>query len=225
MTKPTFPRLRRHFVAFSLLLLTPALFAQTSRPATTRSTTATKPAIDRSSPEKTWTALCNSVKAGDVGAFRACYYNKNEVCTLFMNAYSDLVVTSFQLATAMAPMGADGQAMANDLQSAYTDMVKTGQNRKTTITGDTAKWTRTHGNERLSAEEFMLFKKVGTDWLVDTEQSLNLDTAEGRKSAEDFVTSSAPTLKALKSVLADIRAKKITTVAQVKARLAIQPKP
>jgi hypothetical protein len=210
----------RHLVILSLLLLTPVLSAQTTRSTTTRSTPSTKPAVDRSSPEKTWTALCNSVKAGDLAAFRACYYNKNEVCTLFMNTYSDLVVTSFQLATAMAPMGADGTDMVKALTSAYSDMIKSGQNRKTIITGDTAKWTKTVRDEKGVTEETMHFKKVGNDWLVDTEQLLNLDTAKGRQAAEEFIATSAPTLKALKAVLADIQAKKITTVAQVRARLS-----
>jgi hypothetical protein len=186
-------------------------------------TPATKPAVDRSAPDKTWAALCAAVKAGDLAAFRACCYNKNEISTLFMDAFSDTLVTTFQLAAAMAPLGADGQAMAKDLQSTYDDLVKTGQNRKAVINGDSAKWVQTVASEKLVAEQVMYFKKVGKEWLLDTEMSYNLNAADGRKAAEDFIAGSAPTLKALKSVIADIKAKRITTVAQVRARLSTAP--
>jgi hypothetical protein len=218
--------MRTHHFALALLtalIISPAFAAQPSTRPATKPATATKSAIDRSSPEKTWTALCNSVKAGDLAAFRACYYNKNEICSLFMNSYSDTVITSFQLANAVTPMGADGIAMAKTLQAEYNDMVKSGQNRKTTITGDTAKWVQTLTSEKVVAEQTMYFKKVGNDWLIDTEQSLNLNTAEGRKGAEDFIASAEPTVKALKTVIADIQAKRITTVAQVRARMSIKP--
>jgi hypothetical protein len=178
------------------------------------------PVVDRSSPDKTWAALCAAVKAGDLKAFRACCYNKNEVSTLFMNAYSDSVVTTFQLAHAAANLGTEGVALSKNLESSYTDLVKSGQDRKALLAGDSIKWVKTVTTKEVVAEEAMYFKKTGPEWLLDTEQTYNLNTAEGRKVAEDFVTSSGPTLKTLKAVIDDIQAKKITTVQQMRTRMA-----
>src|SRR5262249_4818029 len=90
-----------------------------SRPATTRA--ATQP--DRSSPEKSWTAVLASLRANDLPAFRACFHNTNELSTLFLNAYSDFTLATFQLADAVALLGEEGKAMSDKLQSAYTDLV------------------------------------------------------------------------------------------------------
>src|SRR3569832_2693323 len=83
-----------------------AVFAQTPRlgttsPATTTaprlsSTTTSKPVVDRSTPAKTWAALCAAVKGGDLEGFRASCYNKNEISKLFMDAYSDTLISSFK---------------------------------------------------------------------------------------------------------------------------------
>jgi len=198
--------------------------AQTSaaapRPELTTRPAATKAAVDRSAPDKTWAALCAAVKAGDLAAFRACCYNKNEISTLFMDAYSDTIVTSFQLAAAVAMLGPDGRTMSNNLEAAYTDLVKSGENRQARISGDAAQWVRTVAASNITAQETMFFKKVGGDWLLDTEQSYNLNSAEGRKAAEDFIASAGPTLKTLKAVHADIESKKITTMQQMRERMA-----
>ena len=197
----------------------PATAPAASRPATT-TRAAAKPAVDRSAPDKTWSALCASVKAGDLAAFRACCYNKNEISTLFMDAYSDTIVTSFQLAAAVAKLGAEGQTLSKNLESSYTDLVKSGENRTAQITGDSARWIRTVAASNVTAQETMIFKKVGNDWLLDTEQSYNLTSADGRKAAEDFIASAAPTLQTLKAVIADIQSRKITTVQQMRDRMA-----
>ena len=176
--------------------------------------------MDRSAPDKTWAALCAAVKAGDLAAFRACCYNKNEVSTLFMEAYSDTVVTTFQLAGVVGKLGAEGQTLGKNLESTYMDIVKSGENRQAVITGDSARWIRTVAASNVTAQETMYFKKVGGDWLLDTDQSYNLNSADGRKAAEDFIASASPTLKALKAVIVDIEAKKITTVQQMRERMA-----
>jgi hypothetical protein len=226
-----------HLVALSIVALSTIAFAGGTRSATTRATTrpatttskpastTAKPAIDRTSPEKTWAELCLAAKAGNLTAFRACCYNKNEISKLFMDAYSDTVVTTFQLGAAVAPLGAEGQAMARDLQSAYDELVATALNRKVITDGDTARWVRTATSQKLVAEQVMYFKKVGNEWLLDTENSYDLASATGRKDAEDFIKSSEPTLKALKTIIADIKTKKITSVAQIRARLAPPAKP
>jgi hypothetical protein len=222
-----------HLVTLSIVALSTIAFAGGTRSATTRaatrsatttskpaSTTAAKPAIDRSSPEKTWTELCLAAKAGNLTAFRACCYNKNEISKLFMDAYSDTVVTTFQLGAAVAALGAEGEALKKDLQSACDELDATAKSRKLVTDGDTAKWVRTASSQKLVAEQVMYFKKVGSEWLLDTENSYDLASATGRKDAEDFIKSSEPTLKALKTIITDIKTKKITTVAQIRARLA-----
>jgi len=197
--------------------------ATTTAPRLGLATSTSKPAVDRSTPDKTWAALCAAVKAGDLESFRAGCYNKNEIAKLFMDAYSDTLITTFQLATAAAKLGADGQALSKTLQSTYDDMVKSGQNRTTRISGDSAEWVQSIVSGKAVAEDKMFFKKVGNQWLLDTEQSYNLYAADGRKNAEAFIKESEGTLKQLKSVIADINAQKITTVAQIKARMATKP--
>jgi hypothetical protein len=221
--RATMPLLAAIIVAQSTLAQTPPTPPRPALPAAPASRAATTPAVDRSAPDKTWSALCASVKAGDLPAFRACCYNKNEVSSLFMDAYSDTIVTSFQLAAAVAQLGAEGQTLSKTLESNYTDLVKSGENRVAQITGDSARWSRTVASGNVTAQEAMFFKKVGPDWLLDTEQSYNLASAEGRKTAEDFIASAGPTLKALKTVIADIQSKKITTVQQMRDRLAKGP--
>ena len=132
-----------------------------------------------------------AVKSGDLLAFRACCYNKNEVSRVFMDAYSDTVVTSFQLAAAVAQLGDEGKAISKSLESTYTDLLKSGQNRTLVIKAGNATWTQTVATAKgASAEQVLYFKEVGTDWLLDTEMSYNLNTAEGRKSAEAFIADS-----------------------------------
>ena len=206
------------------MVLTQAAFAQTAptppRLGLPGIPLATKPAVDRSAPDKTWAALCAAVKAGDLAGFRACCYNKNEVSRLFLEAYSDSVVTTFQLAHAAANLGAEGGALSRNLEASYTDLVKSGENRTALLAGDSIKWVKTVTTKEVVAEEAMYFRKVGQEWLLDIEQTYSLNTAEGRKTAEDFVASAGPTLKTLKGVIADIQAKRITTVQQMRARMA-----
>jgi len=195
--------------------------ATTTAPRLGTTTTTSKAAVDRSTPAKTWAALCAAVKAGDLAGFRASCYNKNEISKLFMDAYSDTLISSFQLATAVAKLGAEGQTLSKSLQSsAYDDLVKSGQNRTTKIDGDSAQWIQSVTSTQISAQQTMYFKKVGNDWLLDTEKSYGLDTSDSRKGAEEFIKDSDATLKQLHGVITDIDAKKITTVQQMKDRMS-----
>jgi len=63
------------------------------------------------------------------------------------------------------------------------------------------------------------FRKVKGKWLIDTEESYSLDTAEGKKAGESFVTTSTKTVTLFKKVIADIQAGKITSLDELKARL------
>lgn len=184
----------------------------------------TSKAVDRSAPDQTWAALCAAAKAGDLAGFRACCHSDGELAKLFMEAYSDSVVTSFQLANAVAQLGEEGKDMNKSLESTYAELVATGQNRKTIVKGDTAQWVQTVAAGRGAgggavAERSMYFRLVGKEWLLDTDQSYALNTSDGRKDAEAFIKDAGPAMKLLKGVVADIKAKKITTVQQMRERM------
>jgi hypothetical protein len=174
---------------------------------------ATRP--DLSTPEKTWAAVCVALKAGDVAGFRGCFYNTNEISRVFMAAYSDMTVTTFQLAGATAKLGPDGRALSKKLEGVYDELVASGRGRTTTIAGETAQWSRTTAGTK----EVMYFRQVNGRWLIDTEQSYSLDSAEGRKAAEDLVASAEKQLPVLKGIIADVAAGKITTLEEVRKRM------
>ncbi len=180
---------------------------------------ATQPAPDHSAPEKTWDSMCAAIKAGDLTAFRAGCFNRNEMATVFMDAYSDSVITTFQLAAAVAKLGEDGKQLSLKLESTYNDLKKVGDHRKLQIDGDKALWIDIQPGDT-AADKIMFFRKVEGEWLLDTERSYALDTADGRKAAEAFMATSIPQLKLLKGVIVDIDAQKITTLEQMRDRLA-----
>lgn len=188
-----------------------------------RDVPASNPADDHSAPEKTWAAMCAAIKAGNLQAFRACCYNHNEISRSFMDAYSDTLVTAFQLATGTEKLGDEGKTLSKSLQSTYQEMQHAGENRRTEIDGDEASWIQTEKLQNVTTQKVIYFRKKDGQWLMDTNRSYALDTAEGRKAAEDFIASSAPQLKLLKSVVADMQSGKITTVDALRQRLAAKP--
>jgi len=176
-------------------------------------------AADHSSPEKTWATLCAAVNRGDVNAFRACFSNRNEISTLFLEAFSDLTVTTFQLANATADLGEEGKAISARLATTYTDVVKNGEGRKTEISGEEASWTKTVHTATGDGENSIYFRHVHGEWLIDTAESYNLNSAAGRKAAEDMMEATGPQVKKFKEIIEAIKTKKITTVDQMRAKL------
>jgi len=181
----------------------------------------TRPAPDYSSPEKTWATVCAALKAEDLAAFRAGFANSSELSRLFMSAYSELTVTTFRLATVI-DLVPGGKPVGVKLQGVYTELVKSGEGRKTAYIGlgdREAKWSRTVQTEKGPHDEVMYFKKVDGKWLIDTENSYALDTSEGRKAAEDFIESSKKQIPLLKKVIDDIEANKIRSLEDLRKRL------
>jgi hypothetical protein len=194
----------------SLLLLVPLLAAA-----------AEPPAPDYSSPEKTWAAVCAALKAEDLPAFRACFYSSSEMSRLFMASYADLTVTTFRLANAIE-LVPNGKAASEKLKAVYSDLVRSGENRKTEITGlaqDQARWSRTIKTDSGDRTEVMYFKKIDGKWLIDTESSYALDSAAGRKAAENFLENAKVQLPRLKKVIEDIQANRIKSLEELSRRL------
>jgi hypothetical protein len=180
-------------------------------------------AADYSSPDKTWATVCAALKNQDLDAFRACFHTSSELSRLFMAAYSDTTVTTFRLATAIELIPG-GKASSERLKGVYTDLVLSGLNRTTEITGslqNEAKWSRVvktdKGEDRT---EIMYFKQVNDKWLIDTERSYLLDTSEGRKAAEDFLDSSKKQLPLLKKIITDIQANRVRSLDELRRRLS-----
>lgn len=178
---------------------------------------------DYSSPEKTWATVCAALKAEDLAGFRAGFHTSGELSRLFLTAYSDLTVTTFRLASAIE-LVPNGRASSERLKGVYTDLVRSGEGRKTEITGlgqDEAKWSRTVKNEKGEERvEVMYFKKRNGRWLIDVEASYALDTPEGRKSAEAFIESAKQQLPRLKKVIEEIQANRIKSLDELRKRLA-----
>jgi hypothetical protein len=179
-------------------------------------------APDYSSPEKTWAAVCAALKAEDLAGFRAGFHASSETSRLFLAAYSDMTVTTFRLASAIE-LVPNGKASSERLKGVYADLVKAGENRKTEITGlgqDEAKWSRTVKTATGERTEIMYFKKINNRWLIDVESSYALDTAEGRKAAEDFIDNAKKQLPRLKKVIEDIQANRVKSLDDLRQRLS-----
>jgi hypothetical protein len=180
---------------------------------------ATQPAVDHGSPDKTWSSICAAVRAGDHEAFRACCYNHNEISQLFIDAYGDTIMTFYQLGQASAELGDEGKKMGTEFEKAYTDLVKIGENRKVDADEETALWIQVNPAAREASPHVLYFRRVNGQWLLDTNRSYSLDSADGRKIAEGFLADTGPRLKLLKAVIADLHARKITTIDQLRDRL------
>jgi hypothetical protein len=181
---------------------------------------ASRPAADHSTPEKTWAGVCAALKTGDLESFRGGFYNRNEIAKMFMDAYSDATVTTFDLAGAIERLGKDGQQMRRNFATVYTDLVKTGENHKSETVGELIRWTREEKTDKGTSQEIIFFKQVKNQWLIDTVETYGLDTDAGREGAEKLIVSLPKITATLKQVAADIRSGKITTVDEVRKRLA-----
>jgi hypothetical protein len=58
------------------------------------------------------------------------------------------------------------------------------------------------------------------EWLIDTVETYELDTAAGRTAAEKLLETVPPMTQRLKDVAADIRSGKIKTVEEMRKRLS-----
>jgi hypothetical protein len=200
----------RHFAIAAFLLLVPAAARAADAPA------------DYSSPEKTWSTVCAALKNENLTAFRAGFHASSEISRLFLAAYSDMTVTTFRLANAIE-LVPGGKASSERLKGVYTDLVRSGENRRTEITGlaqDEAKWSRTVKTDHGDRVEVMYFKKINGNWLIDTEASYTLDTADGRKAAEDFLANAKKELPRLKKIIEDIQANRVKSLEELRRRLS-----
>jgi hypothetical protein len=212
-------------LSISLLLVCASSVADAAAPAgpdanSDQTQPATKPAADHSAPDKTWAAMCAAVRAGDRQAFRDCCYNHNEISSLFIDAYCDTIVTTYQLAQATAGLGDEGKKLSADFQTTYNDLVKIGENRKVDADEETAVWIPADPAVKVVGQRVLYFKRVNGEWLLDTNRSYSLDSADGRKVAEGFLASTGPQLKLLKAIVAELQAGKITSVQQLRERLS-----
>jgi hypothetical protein len=98
--------------------------------------------------------------------------------------------------------------------------VKTGDDHKSEVTGETARWIREDKTAKGTSQIVIYFKQVKGQWLIDTVQTYGLDSDAGRESAEKLLESLPKVTVALKQIAADIRSGKITTVEQMRKRLA-----
>jgi hypothetical protein len=206
---------------FLLLTATTLAASPTTLPATLPSTQPAK-TPDRSSPEKTWAALCAALKAGDLEAFRANFHSKTEQARVFVETFSDLSITTFALSKDVALLGDQGKELAKTFEKTHTDLVKNGENRTAEIKGDIAKWSRP--KKAGQPDDAMQFKLINGEWLLDTVNSYALETDEGRESAQQLIDSAPKITAAIKAIGQDIRNKKITTIDQMRKRLAADTK-
>ena len=181
---------------------------------------ASRPAVDRSTPEKTWSAICTALKAGDLESFRAGFYNRNELSKMFMEAYSDATVTTFDLAGAIERLGKEGQQMRQNFASVYTDLLKTGEDHRAETVGEFIRWTREAKTDKGPSQEIIFFKQIKGQWLIDTVETYGLESDAGREGAEKLIGTLPKVTANLKQIANDIRSGKITTVEQMRKRLA-----
>jgi len=132
-------------------------------------------------------------------------------------------ILALSLARATALLGDPGKQMGKKFEAVYTDLVKGGENRKAENDGgasDKIRWVHAAKPAKGEPDDVVYFKRVKGEWLIDTVETYELNTDSGRDAAEKLIDSVPKVTALLKQVSADIRAKKITTVEQMRQRLA-----